>query len=250
MSPGRGRELRVRYPRPPLAVRFLRRPNRYRAEVVPLAGGEPFSAHVPNPGRMLELLLPGETEGYAIPAADPLRRTRADLVSVRHRGTLVSIDSRMANRVVRSALGTGLLRSFGPGPWSPEPRLGHHRLDFARWNPDGTPANLLEVKSSNLVLGRTAMFPDAPTVRGTAHVELLRQARRRGVRAGLLVVVQRNDVDEFVPNASMDPTFAATLEAASDEGVLVEARTVKVSKWGVVWGRRIPVRWPASGERF
>ncbi|MCI4331174.1 MAG: DNA/RNA nuclease SfsA [Thermoplasmata archaeon] len=231
----------MEYAHAPVAVRFLSRPNRYLAEVETLRTGRRLFAHVPNPGRMEELLVPGRSTGFVIPAPGTHRKTHADLVSVYHRGTLVSIDSRMANRLVGAAFGLGRLRGFGGGRWAPEVAVGHHRLDFGQRGPGGNPTHLVEVKSSNLAMGRTAMFPDAPTLRGTAHVELLGRLQRRGVRCGLLIVVQREDVDEFTPNARLDPAFAAAFARAIRVGVRVEARTTGISPSGAVWGRRIPV---------
>jgi sugar fermentation stimulation protein A len=195
---------------------------------------------------MGELLVGGRTMGFVIPVDSPGRKTSWDLVSVRHRGTLVSIDSRIANRLVRSAFAHGLLRGFGRGAWAPEVAVGHHRLDFGCREPGGALSHLVEVKSSNLARGRTALFPDAPTIRGTAHLELLRREHRRGVRAGLLIMIQRTDVDEFTANGPLDPAFARSLGRAMDAGVRVEARTMRVFPGGVVWGRRVPVLRPSS----
>jgi sugar fermentation stimulation protein A len=189
-------------------------------------------------------LIAGQTTRFAIPASGPGRVTRADLVAVRHRGTLVSIDSRVANRLVGRAFALGRLRGFGAGRWLSEPRLGHHRLDFGRRDADGAFTHLVELKSSNLAVGPTAMFPDAPTVRGTAHLGLLRAMARRGVHCGLLMMIQRDDVDEFAPNAALDPEFTRALERAAAAGVRLEARTMVVEATGVRWGRQVPVRLP------
>lgn len=238
------------YPGDPTRVRFLSRPNKYLAIVRPMAGGPRFEAHVPNPGRMGELLLPGETVGYTVPAPGIGRRTAADLVSVEHRGTVVSIDSRVANRLVGKALASGALSGFGPGPWRAEVRVGSHRLDFGRAGGAGSPTDLLEVKSSNLASGTTAMFPDAPTLRGTAHLELLRRFSRRGVRCGLVIMVQRTDVDRFRPNSELDPAFGRAFDRAAAGGVRIEAWTMVVEPARVAWGRQIPVEFGRSTNVF
>ncbi|MCI4337393.1 MAG: DNA/RNA nuclease SfsA [Thermoplasmata archaeon] len=231
----------VRYPAPVRAVRFLARPNRYVARVRDLSGGPAFLAHVPNPGRMEELLLPGLTRGYAIPAGAVGRRTHYDLVSVRHGRSLVSIDSRVGNRIGRQALAEGLLPRFGPGPWRSEAVWGSSRLDFAAGPDRGAPRALLEVKCSNLKVGSFALFPDAPTVRGTRHVLELARARRRGIRAGVLFVVQRDDTDSFAPNEALDPAFAHALRSAARAGVRIEAHAVRVRPDRVIWHRRLTV---------
>jgi sugar fermentation stimulation protein A len=198
--------------------------------------------HVPNPGRMEELLVPGATEGWIVVAkGDRNRRTRHDLIAVRHGRTTVSIDTRVANRLVYSALEEGRLSTFGPGPWRPEYFWSGCRWDFATVGADGPPRSLIEVKSSNLKVGRTAFFPDAPTRRGTHHVQELANAARRGIRAGVLFAIQRSDVDRFAPNRRLDPAFAGALDRARRAGVVVQAFTLRVHPGHVEWGGAIPV---------
>lgn len=233
----------VRYDHPPVRVRFLSRPNRFLARVERSGGGPPFLAHLPNPGRMRELLIPGRTRGYVIAAPAPGRATHWDLVSVGHGPALVSLDTRLGNRIVRPALAAGLLPEFGPGPWRPEVRVGAHRIDFGVvGDRSGAPPRaLLEVKCSNLRLGTTAVFPDAPTERGRQHLDVLARAARRGRRAGVLFIVERSDVRAFAAHRELDPGFAAALDRARAAGVTVRARTVTVTPGGATWGRALPV---------
>ncbi|MGI0133080.1 MAG: DNA/RNA nuclease SfsA [Thermoplasmata archaeon] len=231
------------YPRRPLTVRLVERPNRYLARVQSANGGASFLAHVPNPGRMEELLLPGITEGYVVPAGGPRRKTRFDLVAVRYGRSIVSIDSRVANRLVAQALSLGLLPEFGSGPWRPEVPFDRCRLDFGQCE-NGTVTGLLEVKSSNLRVGELALFPDAPTERGTRHLRTLGRAARRGLAAGVLFVIQHDRARAFAPNAALDPPFARALAAAARRGVVVRARTTRVTPGDVRWGRELPVVLP------
>lgn len=233
--------VRVDYPHAPVEVRFLARPNRYRATVVPIRGGPPFDVHVPNPGRMSELLVPGVTAGLAVPVASATRRTSHTLVSVIHDGTLVSIDSLLANRLVARALAARAVTGLA-GPWEAEVGLGHQRFDFARRSRrTGKVVHYLEVKSSNLKEGSTALFPDAPTLRGTHHLETLTALRGRGLRADVLFVVQRGDVDRFAPNRRLDPAFARAFDAARAAGVRFQAYRLDVEPGGARWGPRVPV---------
>ena len=43
-----------------------------------------------------------------------------------------------------------------------------------------------------------ALFPDTPTARGTAHLEIL-AVRRRGAGAAILFIIQRHDAHSFTP---------------------------------------------------
>ena len=213
---------------------------------------DPLAAHVPNPGRMEELLVSGETDGYIVPRSSPTRKTRFDLVSVYAGPTLVSIDSHLGNRLASAALQRGLLPEFGTGPWISEVAVGHHRIDFASVDREQRRrvTALLEVKSSNLRVGSTALFPDAPTKRGTLHLKELIRARRRGLDAGLLFLVQRPDVLSFAPNAELDPEFARTLAIAQRVGVRVVAQSIRVSPTRAFWNEKVPVLSHLPQERF
>ena len=238
---------RFRYPAPARAVLFLERPNRYLARVRRPDGGPGFEAHVPNPGRMEELLVPGTTRGWVVPSSGPNRRTRWDLVAVRYERATVSIDSRLANRLVGTALALGRLPEFGTGPWTPEVTFGDGRFDFGR-RAGGRVTGLLEVKSSNFRVGRLALFPDAPTLRGVRHLRTLARAARRGIPSGLLFMVQHDRARAFAPNAALDPEFARALGLAHRAGVVLRARSMRVRPQGAEWGRPLPIDLPEGGR--
>jgi sugar fermentation stimulation protein A len=191
---------------------------------------------------MEELLVPGATRGWTVAAAPGPRRTREDLVGVVHDSTNVSIDSNVANRVIGRALLTRRGKGRGPNPWRREVTWGGVRLDFGRFDASGVePIELLEVKSSNLKVGTSALFPDAPTLRGVRHLQALTRAARRGLGARVIFAVQRDDVTQFRPNRYLDPRFARALDAAFTTGVVLEAVTLRVTRRSITLGRGIPV---------
>jgi sugar fermentation stimulation protein A len=100
---------------------------------------------------------------------------------------------------------------------------------------------LLEVKSVTLVEDGVALFPDAPTVRGRTHLEHLIAARRRGVAAAILFVIQRADVRAFAPNQEADPKFSAALRLAVRAGVRVSALRCCVDAMGVRLAASVPI---------
>ena len=98
-------------PRPLEPGRFVRRLNRFVAEV--RVGERTARAHVANSGRLAELLVEG-AEVRVQPVAAGHRATTHDLLLVRHRGTWVSIDSAAPARMAAEA--------FLRGGVSPIPR--------------------------------------------------------------------------------------------------------------------------------
>lgn len=222
--------------------RFVRRLNRFAALVE--VGGRGALAHLPNSGRLGELLVDGRPV-YLRVRRQGGRRCAYDLALVRYRGRLVSIDARLPNRLVAEALGAGRIGPLrGYRRVRAEVRRGNHRLDFVL---DGRAGRcLVEAKSCTLVEGGTALFPDAPTQRGREHVELLARAARRGAHACVIFVVQRADPVVFRPFAEADPDLARALVRAARAGVRVLAYRCHVTRRAIALADRIPVELPFS----
>lgn len=184
-------------------------------------GGQVVAAHLPNSGRLRELLVPGYRVWVA-PRSGP-RRTPFDLQLVGlPGGVLVSADARLPNRLFLEAWAEGRLPEFRAFERViAEPGLDGGRLDFRLDGPSG-PA-YVEVKSITLVEAGTGLFPDAPTERGRRHVKLLTAAVGRGFRAFAVFIIQRPDAERFAPNNAVDPVFGQLLGAAARSGVEIRA---------------------------
>lgn len=225
-------------PFPPLVpATFVARPNRFL--VLARIDGRRVRVASRDPGRLQELLVPG-AELLVAPTADPTRRTEATLHVVRHAGLWVSVVPVLANRILEAGLHRGGL----PGltrtrVLAREVTRGRSRFDFLL-SRRGTPV-LTEVKSVSLVEERRALFPDAPTERGTRHVRELTETRRGGAATLVVFVVQRHDAASLSPHRARDPEFASALEAASRAGVGLLAYTCRVSPSGCRLDRRIPI---------
>lgn len=233
------------YGRPLVEAEFIVRENRFAALVK--VGGRQERVHVPNTGRMRELLVPGNTV-LLLPSYSPGRRTGHDLVAVETPTTLVCVDSRVPNSVVADALadGSNPLVS-GYEEVNPEWTWGHSRFDFHLRGRVGEA--LVEVKGCTLVEeGGLALFPDAPTIRGTRHVRELADAVKAGLAAYVVVIVQRGDGRIFAPNDRTDPDFGDALRDASKAGVKVLAFITDVTRDGVHLAGPIPVDLFASME--
>jgi sugar fermentation stimulation protein A len=194
---------------------------------------------IPNPGRMEELL--GVNVGvYLLERHSHDRKTCYDLVLVDLDGTLVSIDSRVPNKVVAEGIERGRLPEFqGLKIMAFEPHFLDSRLDL---HLVGDSCSLmLELKSCTLVIDGIGLFPDAPTERGRRHLRALVQALETG-RAAMLFLIQRADVRAFQPNEGTDPEFAAALRYAADHGVEIYAYSSDVTLQGVSISKRVPVK--------
>lgn len=234
-----GSRAAVCLPRPLVPVIFVRRLNRFAAEVRSARDGRRLRVHLPNSGRMEELLRPG-AEARVHPR-DPARgRTAGTLLLVRYRGRWVGVDSRLPNRLFEAGLACRALAPFGRVTgWRREVALGAGRVDFVL--DDARGRRLVEVKSCNKVERGIALFPDAPTTRGARHLRTLARAARRGARAAVVWFVQRSDAFCLRPDRAADPEFAEAAARAAAAGVKLYAYACRVGPRAVAALRPIPV---------
>jgi len=226
----------MKHLQPLIPATFLRRDNRFRA-TVQVRGSEQW-AHVANSGRLQDLLTP-ERPVYLHPASKPARKTPYDLKLVQLPQTLVSIDARLPNPLFAQAVAAGQLPAFNYPHIQPEVRYGQSRLDFRLSGPEGV--CWVETKSVTLVQQGVARFPDAPTARGSRHLQELMAIRAQGEQAAVVFIIQRSDATRFAPAAAVDALFAQRLRQAAAAGVAVRAYVCQISLTEITLAREIPV---------
>lgn len=206
------------------AARFLRRPNRFVAEVE--LEGRTEAVHVKNTGRCRELLVPG-ARVYLTPGENPARKTAWDLIAVEKGPLLINMDAQAPNRVFGEWAAAG---HFVPGLTllRPETTWGRSRFDFY-WEAGPERRGFVEVKGVTLEQDGVAAFPDAPTGRGVRHLEELSAARREGYECAVCFVIQMKGPTRFRPNEATHPAFGAALRAAAEAGVDVLAYDCRVT---------------------
>jgi sugar fermentation stimulation protein A len=185
-------------------ARFLSRPNRFvvRCEM----SGKKVRAHLPNPGKLRELLVPGAKVILAENRRDHAVRTRFTCVAVEREGLPVMLHTHRTNTAVRWLLERGLIpRLSDYSIAGQEVTEGASRFDFLLYR--GSSRLLLEVKSCTLFGGPIAMFPDAVTERGRRHIiELSHLGGAK--KGGLLIVAQWPRAEYFLPDYHTDLAFA------------------------------------------
>ncbi len=206
---------------------FRRRLNRFVAEIE--IDGKVHLSHVPNTGRMAELLVPGAK--VIVRRIDgPLRKTSFDLLFVYYKKLLVAIDSKLPNQLLRVAFENKEIPYFKAyDQIKREVNYRKSRFDFSLNNL--TENVLIEAKCVTLVKeGGIASFPDAPTERGTRHVLELIQGVQEGIRGAVIFIIQRSDATCFTPNQAMDPLFADAVKRASAAGIEFYAYSCTVTE--------------------
>lgn len=216
---------------------FVARLNRFCA-LVSLEGQRAL-AHVPNSGRLKELFRP-EAKLFLTKEDRPGRKTPYDLVMVQLGRKLVSCDARLPNHLVYEGLAAHALPEIDDyHDIKREVSFRQGRLDFLLSG--GRRPWLVEVKSVTLIQKGVGLFPDAPTLRGTEHVQNLTSALKEGYRAAIIFVIQRSDARSFAPNDGQDPHFGQALRKAEKAGVKVLAYRCRVSLHEVTLDKPLPV---------
>jgi len=181
---------------------FLTRPNRFVSEIK--YDHQVKSAHIHDPGRLTELLI----KGREVLFTDSRGKLDYYVKAVKNGEDWIIIDTAIHSKIA--------LRVF---PYLPEIAkasdirkevpLGKSRIDFVL---DGVP---LEVKGVTLVKGDLALFPDAPTERGTRHVQEIIDNN------GMLLFLVFRKATRFKPNFETDPKFYNKLSEARKKNIKI-----------------------------
>lgn len=219
---------------------FIDRPNRFLTNV--RIGESIVASHLPDPGRLNELLYLGATV-YLREADDTTHRsTNFSTVLVKAGNIIVSLDTTLPNRLVKGLLINQELSFLKDFTFKKqEVSVGKHRIDFLLQKKNAR-LFYLEVKSVTYVNNKIARFPDAVTVRGRKHIEVLAKlAAQKNTEAGVLFICQRPDAVEFRPMWDRDPAFGRALIMASNSGVKAWCITTRISFEDISVFNEIPV---------
>lgn len=220
---------------------FLSRPNRFIAKV--LIDGKEETVHVKNTGRCKELLIEGGTV-YLSEGDNPARKTKYDLIAVEKlrdgkETLLVNMDSQLPNTVATEWIKRSGIFSEN-ATVRREVTYGKSRFDI--YVEDGERKAFIEVKGVTLEKDGVASFPDAPTERGTKHLNELIECRKNGFEAYILFVIQMKEIHLFTPNTDHDPVFSNTLRKARSEGVKILAVDCIVKPDEVICDKEVEIR--------
>jgi len=208
-----------------LEARFIDRPNRFltRAEYK----GTIVESHLPDPGRLKELLKPGVRILLKRESGEN-RKTKFSTQAVYHDNILISLNTLLPNQFTAHLLihrKINFLKEWEI--YKQEVKYGKHRFDFQLKR--GSEFMYLEVKSVTLVENEIAKFPDAITERGKRHVKHLGEMAEKGLHTMVLFVVQRHDATSFQPQWERDPKFGFALFEAWEKGLNVRVIQMKMN---------------------
>jgi sugar fermentation stimulation protein A len=228
-------------PQPVTEGVLLRRFQRFLAEVR-VSSGAKVLAHVPNSGRLTGVAVPGN-RCFLTKAAGKLS-FRLEVVEAN--GVMVGVNTWRAAQLAEEALVSGLLllpHLRPPFTLRREVKLGEGtRLDLLLEDAQGR--FWVEVKNITWAVDGMGLFPDAVTARGAKHLKELARLCGQGLRAAVVYVAQRADVQQVRAAGEVDPTYAQKAQEAASLGVRFVALRCHVSPQAITPQAQVPVVFP------
>ena len=222
-----------------LLFEFEERLNRFLVKL--RSGGQSSLAHLRDPGRLKEILVP-RAKVLAKRVARKGRKTSLEVMFVENGGVWVLVNSGLHNEIAAAMFEKGLVEEYrGYSVVRREFKLGKSRIDLVLEGRGGT--LLVEVKGCTLVLNGVGLFPDAPTSRGARHLLELARTLERGFMSAVLFLIARPDVKSFTANKRVDPVFYEAFLRAHAKGVRYLAYSIGFDRdeSRIYFSHRVPV---------
>ncbi|TDJ04815.1 MAG: DNA/RNA nuclease SfsA [Deltaproteobacteria bacterium] len=233
----------MEYPVPLVEGTIIKRYKRFLVDVE-LPSGEIITAHLANTGSMKTCWEPGWKCLLSF-HDNPKRKLKYGLEMTSNGKTWIGVNTHLPNKIVLEAIKNGEIKELtGYDYIKPEYKVGNSRIDI--FMSRGDKSCFVEIKNVTL-LGdnKTALFPDAKTERGQKHLRELTRLIKEGHRGVMFYLVQREDVDLFMPAAEIDPEYASLLEKGHKAGLEILVYQCRVGKDGISIKKALPFKLPS-----
>ena len=227
---------------PPLKTgTLIKRYKRFLADIR-LEDGTVITAHCPNSGSMLSVAPPEAPVAISI-SDNPKRKLPYTWEMVYINNCWVVVNTSIPNNFVFEALNQNKIPQLeGYTSIRREVPYGKNsRIDILLEAPEKPPC-FVEIK--NVTLSRKnkeAQFPDAKTTRGLKHLGELIQEKKKGHRAVMLYLVNREDCESFSFANDIDPAYAEGAQQAFSEGVECLILRTKATLQKIVLDKALPL---------
>ena len=218
---------------------FLKRYKRFFANIK--VKNKVIKAHCPNSGSMMGLLKKGN-HVWVTRSNNPKRKLKYTLQIIKVKNSKVGVNTHFTNKIVNHGLENNLIKYFTNSVKIKKEKIFNKNTRFDFYLEDNKNKIFLEVK--NVTLKRKnnlAEFPDSVTSRGTKHIKELINAKKKGFKAFLMFVIQREDCDKFNVAKDIDPEYSKTLKIAIKQKVKVVCYDCKFSSKGIKLNKEIKI---------
>ena len=196
---------------------FIKRYKRFFVDIK--YKNKTITSHCPNTGSMMGLLDKDNIVFFS-KSDNPDRKSKYTLQIIKAKNKLVGINTHLTNKIALEALTNKKIKDLIKyNTIQSEVKFSEKtRFDFLISN--NKEKCFVEVK--NVTLSRKnkiAEFPDSPTARGIKHLNDLCLSKKKGFKAYILYLIQRNDCESFSIAADIDLDYKVSLEKALKSGV-------------------------------
>ena len=215
--------------RPLVRGTFLKRRDRFLADVKLDENGEEVESHCVNPGRMEGYVDPG-SKVWLLPAEEGSdRKCKYTWELLEHKGLLCGTQTTRPNYIMKQLLENrqiaGLkdwveMRAEKMLPDFIQESHGKSRIDFWMRHKNGQ-EHFIEIKNCHMVYeDGFGYFPDSVSERAAKHMGALQALKEAGYRTTSLFLVVRGDCQHGArPSDFHDPWFAKAVRKAAEAGV-------------------------------
>jgi sugar fermentation stimulation protein A len=220
---------------------FIKRYKRFFVDAK-LENGETVVTHCPNTGSMKGLIIEGAPV-YLTPNDDPKRKLKYTFEMIDAGTSLVGVNTSLPNKVVEEGVEKDLIPALlGYSNIRREVKYGENsRIDLLL-EAEGKPKCYVEVKNTTLAEGKTALFPDSVTSRGTKHLLELAEMVKQGHRSVMVFLCNRADCEEFSVADEIDKVYGETFRSVLKEGVEAVCMKVRISPNEIIIDKEIPIK--------
>ena len=229
----------MKFPTQLVSGKLIRRYKRFLADIE-LEDGSVVIAHCTNSGSMKSCIEEGAPV-YLSPANDPKRKTKYSWEMIFINNGWVGVNTIIPNKLAFDAIVNNEIGKLaGYSIVQREVKFEDSRFDI--YCEKENEKCFVEVKNVSMKVGDAVLFPDAVTIRGKKHLETLIKVKKQGIRAVMLYIIQRMDVNTFGPASEIDPEYAKSLTKAIENGVEVIAIQAIVSPEKIELGKELPIK--------
>jgi sugar fermentation stimulation protein A len=199
---------------------FKKRINRFVGTV--LLNQQLIEVYIPNTGSLKTVLFPESTVFLRKIFS---KKFLYSLVIVLVDSSYVGVDTHIPNKLFQEFYSTKNIKK--------EIVIGNSRIDFLLED------TYVEVKNVTMKEKKTALFPDAVSLRARKHLEVLETLRLQHKKTVLFFCIQRSDVKFFSPS-DIDLVYATRLKELS-LNLKIQAFVCHVSPSEIYIQKEIPV---------
>jgi len=216
---------------------FIKRYKRFFVDVK--LKNKIVTAHCANSGSMMGLLNK-DNKVWITEATNKKRKLKYTLQIIEENGSKVGVNTHLTNKIVNHALENNLIEGFSNKIKIKSEQVFGTSTRFDFFLEERKTKSFLEVKNVTLKRkSKVAEFPDSVTSRGTKHLNELINATKKGYKAYMLYVIQRDDCDKFEIAKDIDPEYSKTLIKAVKNNVKILCYDCKFSPKGIILNNKI-----------